>query len=95
MLRRIFGGLRGYAGNVSPAAALDATSSDGNTYLLDIRTARRAPFIPLVSASWQWNCYEPAEGDRDQKPQTLVLLGHLWEGEEEEECLFIYYLSIY
>ena len=37
LLKGIFGSLRGYAGNISPAAALDAVSVDGNTLLIDIR----------------------------------------------------------
>ena len=36
----MFGGLRGYAGNISPAAALDAVSADGNTVIVDLRTQR-------------------------------------------------------
>ncbi|KAK9846572.1 hypothetical protein WJX81_006817 [Elliptochloris bilobata] len=40
LLKGIFGSLRGYAGNISPAAALDAVSNDGNTLLIDIRTER-------------------------------------------------------
>ena len=36
----VFGSLRGYAGEINPAAALDAVSTDGNTYIIDIRTSR-------------------------------------------------------
>ena len=39
LLKGIFGSLRGYAGNISPAAALDAVSNDGNALLIDIRCA--------------------------------------------------------
>lgn len=39
-LRGVFGSLRGYAGEINPAAALDAVSTDGNTYIIDIRTSR-------------------------------------------------------
>lgn len=37
LLKGLFGTLRGYAGNISPAAALDAVANDGNTLLIDIR----------------------------------------------------------
>ncbi|GAB4821917.1 hypothetical protein N2152v2_008963 [Parachlorella kessleri] len=40
LLKATFGALRGFAGEVSPAAALDALSSGGGAVLLDIRTAR-------------------------------------------------------
>ena len=39
VLRLLFGGLRGYRGDISPASALDA-SRQGNTVIVDIRTAR-------------------------------------------------------
>lgn len=37
MVKGIFGSLRGYAGNISAAGALDAVSNDGNTLIIDIR----------------------------------------------------------
>lgn len=40
VLKASFGALRGYAGDVSPAAALDAVCTKGNANLVDIRTAR-------------------------------------------------------
>jgi hypothetical protein len=40
LLKGVFGTLRGYAGNISPAAALDAVANDGNTLLIDIRCGR-------------------------------------------------------
>ena len=40
VLRLVFGGLRGYKGNISPASALDTVSSDGNSVIIDIRTDR-------------------------------------------------------
>ncbi|KAK9843352.1 hypothetical protein WJX74_010836 [Apatococcus lobatus] len=39
-LRGLFGTFRGYRGNISPAAALDALANDGNTVLVDVRTSR-------------------------------------------------------
>ena len=39
-LRAAFGSLRGYAGDISPAGALDAVATDGNTYIIDLRSAR-------------------------------------------------------
>lgn len=39
-LRALFGSFRGYAGDISPAGALDAVATDGNTYLIDLRSAR-------------------------------------------------------
>lgn len=39
-LRGLFGSLRGYAGEINPAAALDAVSTENNTYIIDIRTSR-------------------------------------------------------
>ena len=38
-LKVLFGGLRGYRGNISPASALDA-SREGNSVIVDIRTDR-------------------------------------------------------
>lgn len=40
LLKLGFGALRGYGGDVSPAAALDALSTRGDTVMVDIRTAR-------------------------------------------------------
>jgi rhodanese-related sulfurtransferase len=40
VLKAAGGALRGYGGDVSPAAALDALSTQGNANLVDIRTAR-------------------------------------------------------
>lgn len=40
VLKATVGALRGYGGDVSPAAALDALSTQGNANLVDIRTAR-------------------------------------------------------
>ena len=40
MLGLAFGGLRGYAGDVSAAAALDLVSTRGNTYIIDLRSDR-------------------------------------------------------
>ncbi|KAL4550157.1 hypothetical protein Ndes2526B_g08323 [Nannochloris sp. 'desiccata'] len=40
VLKASVGALRGYAGDVSPAAALDALSTQGKANLVDIRTAR-------------------------------------------------------
>lgn len=37
VLKAVFGSFRGYAGNISPAGALDAVSNDGNTVIIDIR----------------------------------------------------------
>jgi hypothetical protein len=37
LLGALFGSLRGYAGDISPAGALDAVSNDGNTLIIDIR----------------------------------------------------------
>ena len=39
ILGGVFGSLRGYAGNVSPAAALDMVASEGNTYIIDLRSS--------------------------------------------------------
>ena len=39
ILGGLFGSLRGFAGTVSPAAALDAAASDGNTYIIDLRSS--------------------------------------------------------
>ncbi|KAK9866513.1 hypothetical protein WJX84_008419 [Apatococcus fuscideae] len=39
-LRTLFGTFRGYKGDITPAAALDALANDGNTILVDVRTAR-------------------------------------------------------
>ncbi|KAL3132062.1 hypothetical protein ABBQ32_008676 [Trebouxia sp. C0010 RCD-2024] len=39
-LKGLLGAFRGYAGEISPAAALDAVACDGNTYIVDIRTQR-------------------------------------------------------
>lgn len=35
-----FGSFRGYAGDISPAGALDSVATDGNTYIIDLRSAR-------------------------------------------------------
>lgn len=40
LFKASFGALRGYAGEVTPAAALDALSSNSNSVLVDIRTAK-------------------------------------------------------
>lgn len=40
LLKAGVGALRGYAGDVTPAAALDALSSRGDTVLVDVRSAR-------------------------------------------------------
>lgn len=40
VLRGFLGAFRGYAGEISPAAALDAVASDSNTVIVDIRTER-------------------------------------------------------
>ena len=40
ILRLVFGGLRGYRGNISPASALDTISREGNAVIVDIRTDR-------------------------------------------------------
>ena len=40
LLKLVFGGLRGYAGDVSPPAALDLVSTRGNTFIIDLRSAR-------------------------------------------------------
>lgn len=39
LIKAAFGSLRGYAGNISAAGALDAVSNDGNTLIIDIRSA--------------------------------------------------------
>ncbi len=39
ILGGLFGSFRGYAGNISPAAALDAAASEGNTYIIDLRSS--------------------------------------------------------
>ena len=39
VIKAVFGSLRGYAGNISAAGALDAVSNDGNTLIIDIRHA--------------------------------------------------------
>jgi hypothetical protein len=40
VLRTVFGGLRGYGGDVSPPAALDLVSTRGNTFIIDLRSSR-------------------------------------------------------
>ena len=46
LLRTVFGGLRGYGGDVSPPAALDLVSTRGNTFIIDLRSSRcGAPLI--------------------------------------------------
>lgn len=40
VLKLLFGSLRGYAGEISPAAALDSVAAGGNVVIVDIRTAR-------------------------------------------------------
>ena len=40
VLRLVFGGLRGYRGDISPAAALDLASKEGNSVIVDIRSSR-------------------------------------------------------
>ena len=47
VLKTIFGSLRGFAGQISPAAALDAVSTDGNVVIIDIRW----PAFPINLAS--------------------------------------------
>lgn len=42
----ISGLLRGYAGNVSPASALDSVSNKGNAFLVDVRTQVRLSSTP-------------------------------------------------
>lgn len=39
-LKGFIGAFRGYAGDISPAAALDAVATDSNTVIVDIRTSR-------------------------------------------------------
>ena len=46
VLGALFGGLRGYAGNVSAPAALDLVATRGNTFIIDLRTDRHAPPPP-------------------------------------------------
>ncbi len=40
VLKLLFGSLRGYAGEINPAAALDAVATGGNVVIVDIRTSR-------------------------------------------------------
>ncbi|KAA6421320.1 MAG: calcium sensing receptor [Trebouxia sp. A1-2] len=40
VLKLLFGSLRGYAGEINPAAALDAVAIGGNVVIVDIRTSR-------------------------------------------------------
>lgn len=40
LLGLVFGGLRGYAGDVSAPAALDLVATRGNTFIIDLRTDR-------------------------------------------------------
>jgi rhodanese-related sulfurtransferase len=40
VLKGFFGSFRGYAGEISPAAALDSVTNNSNTVLIDIRTER-------------------------------------------------------
>lgn len=37
IVKGVFGSLRGYAGDISAAGALDAITNDGNTVIIDIR----------------------------------------------------------
>ena len=49
----MFGGLRGYSGQISPAAALDAVATDGNAYIVDVRSGSDKEFsgIPDIPNS--------------------------------------------
>jgi len=44
VLRVLFGSFRGFAGQISPAAALDAASTDGNTVIIDIRSGNEKEY---------------------------------------------------
>ena len=46
LIKAAFGSLRGYAGNISAAGALDAVSNDGNTLIIDIRSAAGCMLLP-------------------------------------------------
>ncbi|DBA67880.1 hypothetical protein WJX79_004261 [Trebouxia sp. C0005] len=41
VLKLLFGSLRGHAGEINPAAALDAVATGGNVVIVDIRTSRK------------------------------------------------------
>ena len=49
----LFGSLRGYAGKVSPAAALDMAASDANTYIVDLRSSSEKVLPRLVETCCQ------------------------------------------
>ena len=51
MLGAFFGSFRGYAGDISPAGALDLVATDGNTYLIDLRSAReKVTFLHMLNS---------------------------------------------
>ena len=54
VIKAVFGSLRGYAGNISAAGALDAVSNDGNTLIIDIRQAPSLPVLCLRSQASMW-----------------------------------------
>lgn len=55
----MFGSLRGYAGEINPAAALDAVSTENNTYIIDIRTSREKENggLPDLPSSSRWGTH--------------------------------------
>lgn len=49
-MRGLFGSLRGYRGDLTPASALDLVSSDGNVVFVDLRSDRdkESSGVPLL-----------------------------------------------
>ncbi|KAK9797734.1 hypothetical protein WJX73_002375 [Symbiochloris irregularis] len=72
VLRLFFGGLRGYRGEISPAAALDTASREGNCLIVDIRSQREkesagVPDLPFGGRLVE--CEYASVGDRRLRGQ--------------------------
>ena len=64
LLKVLVGSFRGYAGEISPAAALDAVATGGNILIVDIRTSREkenggVPDLPSGNR-WDISSNQPA-----------------------------------
>lgn len=82
LLRLVFGGLRGYAGDVSPPAALDLVSTRGNTFIIDLRSSRWAPAPRTLHAAHLTNCYTLSKQLRSapwQQPACCSLTARRWD----------------
>lgn len=71
----LVGSFRGYAGEISPAAALDAVASGGNIFIVDIRTSREKENggVPDLPSGNRWDISSSQNIFSDQPGVMLVL----------------------